>query len=81
MEDSAFTSSSLTNFKLSMQPLSSEEVDSLDKSNEIVLSNVSGKTDDLSKPNGAATVDNSSDMIESVEKIQSSNLWFFTFLI
>lgn len=74
MEDSAFTSSSLTNFKLSMQQMSIEQRESLDKSNDIVLSSANGKPDDLSKSNGAATVDNSNDPIESTEKIQSSNL-------
>lgn len=74
MEDSAFTSSSLTSFKLSMQQMSIEQTESLDKNNEIALSNVSGNADDQSKANGAATIDSCSDTIDSTDTIQSSNL-------
>lgn len=72
MEDSAFTSSSLT--KISVHQISMEPTETEDKINDIVLSNVNVKTDDLSKSNGAATIDTTNDTIESIDKIQSTNL-------
>lgn len=86
MEDSTLiTSTSLINAKSSassssssQQKISTEqiEISTTDNTNEITVSNAADKTDDTSLANGAATIDNSTNIVESdtVVQIQSSHL-------